>query len=56
MLALFIGVFGGVYFWLALQPRIAVGDLLFGLVFLWWLLGASGDRAGAGSPRYSRMP
>ena len=72
MLALLIGIFGGVYAWLARQPRIdrslvtvavigkvgvfivsiiswqfgeisgrglipAVGDLIFGAVFLWWL-------------------
>ena len=74
MLALLIGIFGGVYAWLARQPRIdrslvvvavigkigvftvamiswllgeipgrglipALGDLIFGVVFLWWLRG-----------------
>lgn len=83
LLALFVGLFGGVYLWLARRPRIdrplvvvaivgklgvfavalvcwrlgeipgravvpAVGDLIFGLVFLWWLRGELRER-GAGA-------
>ena len=92
MLAMLVGLFGGVYLWLAQRPRIdrplvavaglgklgvfavstacwqvgeipgramvpAVGDLLFGLVFLGWLAGeVRRPAAGATDSRESARP